>query len=74
MVLSAIVVASIARLASCSGVNGLLFNNTGEMADVILKLKCDVELRQRLGANARKTIEERFSLDRCVEQYRALYE
>ena len=43
------------------GENGLLAAATGEFVEALLKLWTNPELRSRLGANGRRTIEERYS-------------
>jgi glycosyltransferase involved in cell wall biosynthesis len=44
------------------GVNGFLASNDGEWDDKLGRLLADADLRQRLGAAGRKTIEQRYSL------------
>jgi glycosyltransferase involved in cell wall biosynthesis len=43
------------------------------LADAILRLASDGELRQRYGAAGRRRVEAHFSLDACVAAYEALY-
>lgn len=52
------------------GVNGLTFEagNAAMLAERILSVAEDPELRHRLAARARQTVEERFSLDRMVDE------
>jgi glycosyltransferase involved in cell wall biosynthesis len=40
----------------------------------MLRLARDPALRQRLGAAARKRVEETFSIDQCVKAHAELYE
>jgi sugar transferase (PEP-CTERM/EpsH1 system associated) len=44
------------------------------MADAIIKLLNDAELRERMGAAGRRRVEEKFSLDRMVREYESIYE
>jgi glycosyltransferase involved in cell wall biosynthesis len=57
------------------GFNGLLVgpDNPIQMAEKILLLLKEKELALRLGQNARMTVEDKFSLDRVVENYITLY-
>src|SRR5437016_5126108 len=52
------------------GVNGLLVapDNPAEIADRLLQLDRDPELKLRLGARARATIERRFELTQIADQ------
>jgi glycosyltransferase involved in cell wall biosynthesis len=43
------------------GVNGFLANTTEEWTEALRKLATDPDLRQRMGAEARRTVEERYS-------------
>jgi glycosyltransferase involved in cell wall biosynthesis len=43
------------------GVNGFLANTTGEWTQALLTLAADPELRRGMGAEARRTVEERYS-------------
>jgi len=43
------------------------------LADAILRLACDGELRQRYGEAGRRRVEAHFSLEACVGAYEALY-
>jgi glycosyltransferase involved in cell wall biosynthesis len=45
-----------------------------ELADAILKLALDPELREKMGLAGRKRVETEFSLDRCITQYVQLYD
>lgn len=57
------------------GVNGFLVPSGDAMslADALDRLVVDAPLRVRMGQAARRTIEERFSFDAALAQYRALY-
>jgi glycosyltransferase involved in cell wall biosynthesis len=44
------------------------------LADAILELGQDQTLRQRLGDAARERVEESFTLDRMIDEYRQVYE
>ena len=43
------------------GVNGFLANTTEEWSDALRRLAADPELRQRMGAEARRTVEDQYS-------------
>jgi len=51
------------------GENGFLVSSIKEAADRMIQLVKDQELRERLGKEARKTVEEHFLLIRLLEQY-----
>ena len=51
----------------CDGVNGFLARNESEWTEKLQLLRRDAGLRQRLGAAGRRTVEERFTVDRAVE-------
>jgi len=55
--------------------NGLLVqpDDDNDLAAAIGSLVVDEKLRQRLGQNAIKTVEEKYSLDSVANQYMALY-
>ena len=57
-------------------VNGLLFEPHDEvkLAEQILKLAADKELRKRLGTAARNTVVEKFDLRKLVQSNEAVYE
>jgi len=59
-----------------SGVNGVLIepNDVSAIADEVIRLSGDPELRQRLGRAARKTVTENFTAEQMVERQFALYE
>jgi Glycosyl transferases group 1 len=44
-----------------------------QLADSILRLATDRELRRRLGEAARRRVEQRFTLDACISRYEKLY-
>jgi len=56
-----------------SGVNGYLFEDLDEAVAHISKLKQDRELLAALGQRSRDIVMKEFSLDKMIEQYRALY-
>lgn len=47
--------------------------NEGEFATAILRLLADASLRERLGTNGRRFVEENFLLDRVCARYEELY-
>lgn len=55
--------------------NGLIVpaKDPARLADAVLHLANDPPLRARLGAAARARVAEKFSLERCVDGYDALY-
>jgi glycosyltransferase involved in cell wall biosynthesis len=56
------------------GVNGILTSNDpAEVARSVARLEADREEAARLGANARLTIEERFTVERMVDDTMAVY-
>lgn len=58
------------------GVNGFLVpaKHPEEIADRILKLGADADLRRRLGEAARTTVLENYTVDMVIDQYREVYE
>ena len=56
------------------GVNGFLAGSEDEWVDKLSMLIEDVGLRRRLGGNARKMIEEKFSLEKVLGLYKELFE
>lgn len=56
------------------GVNGLLSNNPQELKLHLLSLLKDKKLRDKLGNNARKTILEKASLSKFVDNWNNLFE
>jgi glycosyltransferase involved in cell wall biosynthesis len=47
--------------------------NPEELANAIVALAEDAELRERFGEAGRRRVEEDFTLDRCIAQYERLY-
>lgn len=58
------------------GENGLLFtpNNFVEFSEIMINLSQNPGLVKKIGANARKTVEDRFSMNKIVSEYEQLYE
>lgn len=58
------------------GKSGVLFEpgNVLDLSSAMIRLLKDAELRQRLGAEARRRIVESFSIDRIAKEYIKLYE
>lgn len=56
------------------GYNGFLGNNINELNYFCKLLLSDSELRNRIGNNARKTIVERFRLDKFTKRWREIFE
>jgi glycosyltransferase involved in cell wall biosynthesis len=58
------------------GETGLLVmpQDVGALAGAIRQLAADVPLRTRLGLNARKWIESRFTLDRYIDRVESIYQ
>lgn len=52
-----------------NGYNGYLASNEEEWYKYLKKLVLDSNLRQRIGSNGRKTVEERYSLERLTAIY-----
>jgi glycosyltransferase involved in cell wall biosynthesis len=61
--------------AVVDGETGLVVapRNPDALADAILRLASDGELRRRFGEAGRRRVEEQFSLEGCVAAYEALY-
>tara|TARA_R110002110_G_scaffold140632_2_gene328027 strand:- start:1364 stop:1588 length:225 start_codon:yes stop_codon:yes gene_type:complete len=55
------------------GRNGLISNDAKELAEYVNTIREDVNLAQRLGEEARKTIEERFSLGNFVDRWNSIF-
>jgi glycosyltransferase involved in cell wall biosynthesis len=56
------------------GVNGMLVeNNATAIAQCVLRLNSEPELAARFAAAARRTVEERFTVERMVEDTREVY-
>jgi glycosyltransferase involved in cell wall biosynthesis len=58
------------------GKNGLLIpsKHPEELAEAILQLYKDQKLRRRLGENARKTVLEKYTAEKVVNQYLEIFE
>jgi glycosyltransferase involved in cell wall biosynthesis len=56
------------------GENGFLAETPKQMREFIQLLLCDVGLAEELGKNARKTIVERFNLERFVQRWNEVFE
>lgn len=56
------------------GVNGFITNDPKELNYYTKMLICDLDLSKKLGYNARKTIEERFSLNSFVEKWNNMFD
>lgn len=58
-----------------NGITGMLFepSNTSDLARNILMLLDDSELRQKIGLNARKLVEEKFVMSNAVDQVENVY-
>lgn len=57
-----------------NGGDGYVAKDCDEYLTHLLNLLEDFRLRQKLGGNARKIVEEKFSLEKIVERYIRLYE
>ena len=55
------------------GVSGLLVNGAEEAAAAVRRLEADPDAAARMGANARRRIEERFTVERMVDETIAVY-
>jgi trehalose synthase len=56
-----------------NGVNGFLVSSIEEAAERMVQVVKDVELRKRLGRNAKETVRKNFLLTRYLEQYLDLF-
>lgn len=58
-----------------NGINGILIepNDKQQMADEIIRLCCDVEIRKRLGKAGRETVIASFTAEQMVERQAAIY-
>ncbi|HEX9830934.1 MAG TPA: glycosyltransferase, partial [Thermodesulfobacteriota bacterium] len=58
------------------GVSGILIppNDENALAEAMIKLIENHDLREKLGENARKKIEERFDINKNIVKYVALFE
>jgi glycosyltransferase involved in cell wall biosynthesis len=54
------------------GINGFLADSTEEWITALKSCAADTELRRRLGAAARRTVEETYSLDRVIARVAAV--
>lgn len=52
-----------------NGKNGYIADDETKMAEAIHEILSNIEIRNRLGKNARKTIEDRYSSDRMVKEW-----
>jgi glycosyltransferase involved in cell wall biosynthesis len=61
--------------AITDGVTGFVVapRNPGELGSALLRLANDGGLRKQMGQAARQDVEARFSIERCIAQYDALY-
>lgn len=55
------------REVICHGENGFLAKNNEDWIEQIGNLVKDADLRKRIGNEARKTVEEKYSMTRCAE-------
>ena len=55
--------------------NGILYpsNDLGKFIESIKMLTTDADLATKLGSNAKKTVAEKFSLDKMIEKYATFY-
>ena len=58
------------------GVNGFLVDKDDDekMANIILKLKSNPELRKKISRNAYKTVKEKFSFDKICNQFKQIFD
>ena len=56
------------------GYNGFLFKDNNELKEYLTLLLSDSSLRRRIGDNARKTVEQKYTFDRIADSYEQLYE
>ena len=59
-----------------NGISGLLFepNDKNDMAEKIIKMLSDIDLRRKCAINLRKKVEENFALDQMVKNTLSVYE
>ena len=59
-----------------NNVNGILVDpdNSNQLYHAIKKILTDRSLAEQLGSRARKTVEEKFSIDHVAEEYMLLYQ
>jgi glycosyltransferase involved in cell wall biosynthesis len=55
------------------GVNGLLIDTADQAAEALARLESDADFAVQLAANARRTVEERFTVERMVDDTLAVY-
>jgi len=55
------------------GKNGLISNDEENLAEYVNTIRNDVDLAKRLGEEARKTIEERFSITNFVDKWNHVF-
>jgi glycosyltransferase involved in cell wall biosynthesis len=57
------------------GVTGLLVppDDAGALATAVMQLLGDIDLRRKLGQNARRSAQKKFNLEACAERYTRLY-
>ena len=56
-----------------NGENGFLSNDTNELRGYCIELLKNKDLREKLGANARETIKQRFGLERFTREWEDLF-
>ena len=56
------------------GYNGFLFENIHELKKYLRLLLSDEGLRKKMGKNARRTVEEKYTFSKVAKQYLELYE
>jgi len=58
------------------GVNGFLVpvKRPDDIAEAVLKLNADINLKMKMGENSRKKVLERYTVDRVLDQYMKIYE
>ena len=68
-------IAGVPRLI-CHDANGLLIQpgNLDQLAEALRRLLCDAELRTRLAASGRKTIEQSYTFEARMAKVRAVYD
>lgn len=57
-----------------NGVNGFISNDENKLKEYINTLLSDAELRQRIGINARKTIETKFSEQEFINEWNLIFD
>ena len=56
------------------GYNGFLFNDNKELKEYTTMLLSDISLRKKIGDNARKTVEKKYTFSKIADSYEELYE